>query len=710
MTSADDDIPRVPDWVPVTLVREAELLGAGLAVQDAAGAIVYRNRRAGVLVDVDVDRRAGQADEALAVDGFRQRRYLDREGRVLSGQELPGTQALTDGVARRGVILGTGLLAADGSAHVPLEELTWLRLDLIPVPQQHSSADRAKPTGPAAGPPSLAGVVTIVLPLDYGRWDDPMAVESLESLVTSRAMSMARSSVDLVSILALDGRFLYASPAAREITGYRPDELMGMRIDDLCHPEDMDGQGFVAALESEGGECTSQYRLRRKDGTWRWVETTCRAVSDPLGGRRIHASTRDVGERVAMGRMLASVVDQSPIGLAVIDADHRVVRVNNALCDLIGRPPGEIRGRSMCDFIFEDDLGLNAALAEQLRTGEIEHYQIPRRFARSDGSVRWVRVHMAALRDAAGEVEQYVVQFEDADAATRTQIDLQRSEARMRAAIDGSPQATLMIDARGTIVHANPAAKDQVGRPLAGERLVDAFDWITFRYQQAVAESVSRPSSLTVPARFTALAGEAPRLLSLTMTYLGDRATEENAFVAHLQIDAMSLPDAPTLVQRASIDTLTGVATRDEVLAALTAALRQHEAVAQHVAALFCDLNGFKAVNDRFGHALGDEVLRRVAGRLQNRVRKGDTVGRLGGDEFLVVLQGVNSHGHAVRVGKNLARAVAETPMPDGVPKMTISVGCAVSRPGIGAAELVGEADRAMYASKVSAGSRPIAR
>jgi diguanylate cyclase (GGDEF)-like protein len=79
----------------------------------------------------------------------------------------------------------------------------------------------------------------------------------------------------------------------------------------------------------------------------------------------------------------------------------------------------------------------------------------------------------------------------------------------------------------------------------------------------------------------------------------------------------------------------------------------------QHVAALYIDLDGFKQVNDTFGHAIGDELLRMVAGRLRTVVRAGDTAARLGGDEFVVLLAGSGPDTAPERVAERLLEVLA---------------------------------------------------
>ena len=155
------------------------------------------------------------------------------------------------------------------------------------------------------------------------------------------------------------------------------------------------------------------------------------------------------------------------------------------------------------------------------------------------------------------------------------------------------------------------------------------------------------------------------------------------------------------LAHRALHDALTGLPNRVLLIDRLDYALAESERAETSVAVYFLDLDGFKEVNDRLGHLAGDAVLRGIAGRLLTWVRPGDTVCRYGGDEFTVLVRGVNSEREAVQIAGRLSEAVSR-PLPvDGeevsvTPSIGIALGRGVRRPE----ELIERADRAMYSAK----------
>ena len=173
------------------------------------------------------------------------------------------------------------------------------------------------------------------------------------------------------------------------------------------------------------------------------------------------------------------------------------------------------------------------------------------------------------------------------------------------------------------------------------------------------------------------------------------------AVVCHLDVTAAKLAE-DRLVHRASHDALTGLPNRDAVLAHLRTAVARLRRTGAPLAVLFLDLDRFKPVNDRFGHELGDRLLVQVAHRLERQLRATDLVGRMGGDEFVVVCEGIDAAAVADRL-----RAVVSAPLQvgDESVRVGVSIGVAVATDDGGDAEqlarsLLSRADAAMYADK----------
>jgi diguanylate cyclase (GGDEF)-like protein len=162
------------------------------------------------------------------------------------------------------------------------------------------------------------------------------------------------------------------------------------------------------------------------------------------------------------------------------------------------------------------------------------------------------------------------------------------------------------------------------------------------------------------------------------------------------------------LLKLALRDPLTGLANRAHFEESLERATARAGRSGQLLALLYLDLDGFKLTNDALGHEAGDALLRAVAARFTAQVRAGDTLARIGGDEFAVILENLSSADSAAVVARKLVAAL-EAPFVIGHEEVRVgaSVGIAF-RPtdGLGAGELTRAADRAMYAAKRRGGNR----
>ena len=159
------------------------------------------------------------------------------------------------------------------------------------------------------------------------------------------------------------------------------------------------------------------------------------------------------------------------------------------------------------------------------------------------------------------------------------------------------------------------------------------------------------------------------------------------------------------LRHQATHDPLTGVANRPSFMAQLEAALQRRRVSGGSVSILYLDIDRFKGVNDRLGHAAGDEVLAGVARRLREAIRSTNVVGRLGGDEFAIMLEGEDESATSA-VAARVQALLASPVLVDGASfAVTASIGIATARDDERPAELIRHADLAMYQAKADGGA-----
>ncbi len=161
-------------------------------------------------------------------------------------------------------------------------------------------------------------------------------------------------------------------------------------------------------------------------------------------------------------------------------------------------------------------------------------------------------------------------------------------------------------------------------------------------------------------------------------------------------------------MELAETDELTGLANRRRILEVLASARELQSPVGESFAVAMLDVDHFKCINDTYGHALGDEVLRTVGKLMQNTKRASDAAGRIGGEEFLLVLPGTSTIGEANALAERLRLAVERYDWSSLQPELhvTASIGLTVGEAGEDLEQVLRRADEGLYAAKRSGRNR----
>jgi diguanylate cyclase (GGDEF)-like protein/PAS domain S-box-containing protein len=453
---------------------------------------------------------------------------------------------------------------------------------------------------------------------------------------------------------------------------------------------------------------------------------------------------------VSEGRF-RSIFNLASVGIALVAPDGGWIGVNAALCKLIQYSPEELRRLSFREITHPDDLPVELALRRQLIAGEIGHYQLEKRYQRKDGRWTWVSVSVTKKTNTAGAIEYFVGVINDIQDRKDAEQELlafqqnleslveKRTEQwhgandLLRAAIDRQASAELTLRAReaqlsSVIENANDAyvSLDRAGLVTAWNRQAEhTFGWtaaeaIGARLEQLIIPEHLRAMHRDGMARYLAtgkaivlnerLELPAQRRDGTDLTVeIRIRALEINnqtVFSAFLH-DITARKKAEEQRERdARQDALTGLLNRRALEELLPKALARADRHGIPLALLFIDLDGFKAVNDRHGHKAGDILLCEIAARLTRSVRQTDSVVRLAGDEFTVLLEDLPEGFHAARViAANLLRRIGESvAFETQSASVGASIGIAIYQPGSGQspAELIATADRWMYQAKRS--------
>jgi diguanylate cyclase (GGDEF)-like protein/PAS domain S-box-containing protein len=420
----------------------------------------------------------------------------------------------------------------------------------------------------------------------------------------------------------------------------------------------------------------------------------------------------EVGAESPGGRAHLALYDAIPHPVLLLNEQYRFIAANPAAEQLLRGREADLLGRPGTDLIHPDDLGW--ALESLALVAEDADRSIPAvvRINRFDGTVCPVEVHVKPLDPPVGEVH-FIIAFDDASAA----IEIERFAAETISDVPlGDSFQTLLrsIYATATIpmsIHwtdgHRPTANFTSLEPWLGKLIADeAFSKVLDRCVLSGIEQVPCPPSFAesdvraiccAPMVFhDEVVGAAVFWIPFPPT-VGMAGVQLARHVARLATLAYAQrADEQELVRRATTDPLTGALNRSAFLDALGSAVADRSG-----AALIIDLDRFKDVNDRFGHATGDEVLIEVTKRITHVVGDAGAVARIGGDEFAIVMRPAMS---ADDVDALISAVVnqLESPIETLMGPVTIgaSVGSSLITPKSSVAVLMDEADHAMYHQK----------
>jgi diguanylate cyclase (GGDEF)-like protein/PAS domain S-box-containing protein len=369
-----------------------------------------------------------------------------------------------------------------------------------------------------------------------------------------------------------------------------------------------------------------------------------------------------------------------------------------------GYAPDDLLGQAFTDLIHPDDRQrVMAAIGAHPDPGATSHEQ-EYRLRAGDGGYRWVYDFTVPTRDDSGRVES--LQGYLLDITARRELE---AEQRLLATAFHTSQALLITDAWGRIERVNPAftaitgypAEEVIGR---NPRLL-ASGCHDAAFYQALWGELAEHGHWEGEIWNRRKNGEIfPEWESISA--VRNEAGEIEHYVAVFHDISEQKRLEAELERLATHDRLTGIYNRGKLYEALGQAQAEFERYATPFAVIMFDIDHFKAINDRFGHGVGDAVLRELTQRVAALMRDTDHFGRWGGEEFLVVAGHTDDAG-AGRLAERIRRAAADTPFAEAG-GITLSLGVAESQPGEAVESLEERADNALYAAKAGGRNRVV--
>jgi diguanylate cyclase (GGDEF)-like protein/PAS domain S-box-containing protein len=437
-----------------------------------------------------------------------------------------------------------------------------------------------------------------------------------------------------------------------------------------------------------------------------------------MAGPDTNTATRRTPMETTFSAPLGKILDLLLDAICIVDAEGYYVFVSAAFERIFGYAPDEVIGRQMIDLVHPEDREITLRTAAAIMDGKhASNFQ--NRYVRKDGrivhimwSARWSEddcVRIAVARDITElkRAESMRLALHAISETAHAAQDLPAVFEQVHRIVDDIlPMASFIVALRNPAdgrLEVPYAACGGEAPPTAGSLAAEVI-----RSDKAVQSTVGDSHWLGVPL----YAKESP---------IGALVVEQQVRTSHARADAELLEfvatQLGTVIERkqdqvqlhhlALHDPLTDLPNRTLFHNRLQATLESAARAESRAALLYIDLDGFKQVNDVHGHAVGDLLLCEVAARIRGCLRERDTAARVGGDEFVVLLD-VATPGHAVEVAERIRTALARTHLLQGqMIRVSASIGVATfPQDGQDSEQLSRAADRAMYRAKKAGGNR----
>jgi len=506
-----------------------------------------------------------------------------------------------------------------------------------------------------------------------------------------------------------NGRFQYVNPLFIELTGYSESELLGKYSLDLVHPEDKELVRKKAINSLKGGSSLPyEYRFLRKNGEIIWVLEKVTST-EYKGKRATVGSFMDISELKRTEDALAdsqavykSVVETGGAGVLTGDLNGNIVFVNESFCKIIGYSFEDLVGKPFANFLHPDDkVTVIEKFIQGLRNPEAG-YELEFRAIHKDGHSVWIYPSVSPIFHKGVLTSGMAIVF---DITERKKLEeaVKKSEERYRTILEEIQDNYFETDLAGNFTFVNDSMCRAMGyseeeligmnyRTLAAKEDIEVV-YQDFNRVYRTGETMKGLSYKFIQKNGSVGFGE------LSVSAIKD---EEGNVVGFRGV-ARDVTERKRLERElndiATHDFLTGLPNRLLLQDRLNVALAGAGRNKTKLAVMMLDLDRFKVVNDTFGHSLGDKVLMAAGERLISMVRKSDTVARVGGDEFLVLLPKIAAVEDCLKVARKILESFRKPFVINSYKiRITTSVGFAVyPDDGEDSEALMRNADIAMY-------------
>jgi diguanylate cyclase (GGDEF)-like protein/PAS domain S-box-containing protein len=391
---------------------------------------------------------------------------------------------------------------------------------------------------------------------------------------------------------------------------------------------------------------------------------------------------------------------RSGVGVTMVGLDGRFLRANEIFQAMTGYAEKELRGLRYTDVIHAEDLARHDRYYQDFMSGRIDRFTLEKRYVSKTGKTIWTRMHATMHRDTAGRPQFAICIIEDVTERRKAEQHL-RQTAKV---IENTLEGVVVTAVDGRIQFVNPAFSAITGytadEAIGQTPRILKSDHHTPEFYRSLWHQLAATGRWEGEIWNRRKNGEVyPEWL--TISSITDEQGQIVQYVSVFHDISEQKQREALITHQAFHDALTGLPNRVLFGDRLSLALAHSQRVAQPVAVMFVDIDRFKVINDTLGHLVGDRLLQEMARRLQRCVRGEDTVARMGGDEFTVILQEVDEPGVKRVAGRILEEVAAPVHIDGHEIQTSASIGISIAPDDGQCAEtLMKHADIALYKAK----------
>ena len=541
--------------------------------------------------------------------------------------------------------------------------------------------------------------------------------KSMRLLATEQKYKLlAENGSDVVFSVSNIGIIEWVSESVSTLLGFQPSQCIGQLSVDFAAPEDRPAVRSCIARAHQGETTRFEVRVSTSSGDLHWVEVTIRPIFDANGIYQGHVgSLRDIqlelevrqlaeNKKAMLQATLDSLLDPHVLLTAVRDQDGNIIdfiyaEANQAACSYNKIERDQLIGARLLEILpGQAGSGMLEMYSKAIESGQPlalddfayfhENYNEERYF-----DVRAVRV---------GDSLSYT--WRDVTDRHNAAKKLVASELNFRLLAENSSSVVIRTGDDYRVTWVSPSLLNTLGwepQEWIGRQ------WAEFIHPEEVTAFANAKQKLTSGRsagvdriRILAKSGEFNWIDIISSPFRHADGKLEGLVASFHTVDEQ-VASQQELDQRARTDQLTGLLNRKEVLDRFDLINNHGSRTGKEAAVLFCDLDRFKNINDTYGHLIGDQVLCTIADRIKSCLRENDLIARFGGDEFLVMLVGVQDLENASLIAEKLRLACLE-PMQSTAGEIyaSLSIGVTLARKGESSDAMISRADRAMYLAK----------